>query len=85
MAEIPETLRIGQELGRELLVKERSARPDVVDLGRGLQDGGRALAIGALDGRDALAQGLPDFRPSGIAPVTLPKYTWTVVGSMLIR
>ena len=30
-------------------------------------------------------RGLPAFLPSGVAPVTDPKYTWQVVGSICTR
>ena len=54
-----------QDLGRELLVEQRAAGAGVVHLGDGLDDGGRAVAVRALDGRDALGERRPRFAPVG--------------------
>jgi len=68
VAEIPDPLVVGQELGREFLVEERSTRPDMVDLARGLEDPRRSLAVRSLDRRDAFAQGFGGFPAVGRRP-----------------
>ncbi len=59
---------VGQELGRELLVEERAAGPDVVELAERLDDRRRALAVGALDRRNAFRDGVAGPPPVGRGP-----------------
>ena len=71
--------------GGELLIQQGAAGGKMVHLGTGIDNCGGTEQVSALLGGNALRYGLVGKASVGDAPITSPKYTWQVVGSILMR